>query len=78
MNAFDELAVGMVAELNVVITQEMTIGCRVDGMPRVYATPIMVLHMEMAAGSAIASAFQAGFVSIGVEITVCHLAATVV
>jgi hypothetical protein len=44
MNALDELAVGMAAELNVVITQEMTIGYLVDGMPRVYATPIMVLQ----------------------------------
>ena len=70
MNALDELAVGMAAELNVVITQEMTIGYLVDGMPRVYATPIMVLHMEMAAGAAIASALPAGSVSVGVEINV--------
>ena len=78
MNALDELAVGMAAELNVVITQEMTIGYLVDGMPLVYATPIMVLHMEMAAGSAIASALPAGSVSVGVEINVCHLAATAI
>jgi fluoroacetyl-CoA thioesterase len=78
MNAFDGLAVGMAAELNVVITREMTIGYLVDGMPRVYATPIMVLHMEMAAGSAIASGLPAGFVSVGTEINVCHLAATAI
>jgi predicted thioesterase len=48
MNALDELAVGMAAELNVVITQEMTIGYLVDGMPLVYATPIMVLHRQAA------------------------------
>jgi fluoroacetyl-CoA thioesterase len=76
MNAFDELAVGMAAELNVVVTQEMTIGYLVDGMPRVYATPMMVLHMEMAAGSAIASALSVDSVSVGVEINVRHLAAT--
>jgi predicted thioesterase len=37
---------------------------------------MMVLHMEMAAGSAIASALPAGFISVGMEINVRHLAAT--
>jgi fluoroacetyl-CoA thioesterase len=42
----------------------------------VYATPMMILHMEMAAGSAIASSLLAGFVSVGMEVDVRHLAAT--
>ena len=48
MSAFDGLEVGMSAEKNVVVTREMTIGHFVADMPRVYATPIMVLHTEMA------------------------------
>ena len=76
MSAFDELAVGMSAEKHVIVTRELTIGHFVVGMPYVYATPMMVLHMEMAAGSAIASALPAGFISVGMEINVRHLAAT--
>ena len=76
MSALDELAVGMSAEKHVIVTRELTIGHFVVGMPYVYATPMMVLHMEMAAGSAIASALPAGFISVGMEINVRHLAAT--
>jgi fluoroacetyl-CoA thioesterase len=34
-------------------------------MPQVHATPIMILHMEMAAGAAIASHLPEGFVAVG-------------
>jgi predicted thioesterase len=37
---------------------------------------MMVLHMEMAAGSAIADALPAGFVSVGMEVNIRHLAGT--
>jgi fluoroacetyl-CoA thioesterase len=76
MSALAGLTVGMSAEENVIVTREMTIGHFVPGMPSVYATPMMVLHMEVAAGSAIASALPAGFVSVGMEVNVRHLAAT--
>ena len=76
MSAFENLTIGMSAEMTVTVTREMTIGHFVGGMPHVYATPIMVLHMEVAAGSAIASALPAGFVSVGMEVNVRHLAAT--
>jgi fluoroacetyl-CoA thioesterase len=45
-------------------------------MPQVYATPMMILHMEMASGSAIASYLPEGFVSVGMDVKVRHLAAT--
>jgi fluoroacetyl-CoA thioesterase len=78
MSESDELAVGMSAEKYVTITREMTIGHFVAGMPYVYATPMMVLHMEMAAGSAVASALAVGFVSVGMEINVRHRAAAAI
>lgn len=78
MSASESIAIGMFAEQSLVITREMTIGHFVAGMPQVYATPMMVLHMEMAAGSAIASALPAGFVSVGMAIDVRHLAATAI
>jgi fluoroacetyl-CoA thioesterase len=78
MNMLDKLKVGMAAETNIIVAREMTIGHFVAGMPLVYATPVMILHMEMAAGSAIASALPEGFVSVGMAISVRHLAATAV
>jgi fluoroacetyl-CoA thioesterase len=41
-------------------------------MPQVYATPIM----ETAAGAAIASRLPEGFVSVGMDVKLRHLAAT--
>jgi predicted thioesterase len=76
MSAFNKLAICMSAEKNVIVTREMTIGHFVAGMPHVYATPMMILHMEMAAGSAIASSLPTGSVSVGMELSVRHLAAT--
>jgi fluoroacetyl-CoA thioesterase len=79
MNPLDHLkAAGLSADADFIVTREMTIGHFVAGMPLVYATPVMVLHMEMVAGSAIASALPAGFVSVGMAISVRHLAATAI
>src|ERR1700757_2799399 len=77
MNPLDHLkAAGLSAEADFIVTREMTIGHFVAGMPLVYATPVMILHMEMAAGSAIADALPQGFVSVGMEVNIRHLAAT--
>jgi predicted thioesterase len=76
MIAHDKLTIGMSAKLRLVVRKEMTIGHFVPDMPFVYATPMMILHMEMAAGSSIASYLPAGFVSVGMEVDVRHLAAT--
>jgi fluoroacetyl-CoA thioesterase len=76
MDAVANLTIGMSAEMKLVVTREMTIGHFVAGMPCVYATPIMVLHMEMAAGSAIADTLPEGFVSVGMSVNIRHLAAT--
>jgi fluoroacetyl-CoA thioesterase len=76
MNMLGNLTVGMSAEMQLLVTRQMTIGYFVPGMPSVYATPMMVLHMEMAAGSAIADALPGGFVSVGTEVNIRHLAAT--
>src|SRR6266481_4802262 len=76
MNALDNVRVGMTAEKTVTVTSEMTVGHFVAQMPQVYATPMMILHMEMASGSAIASRLPWGFVSVGMDVKVRHLAAT--
>jgi fluoroacetyl-CoA thioesterase len=76
MGALDNVRIGMTAEKIVTVTPEMTVGHFVADMPQVYATPMMILHMEMASGSAIAAHLPKGFVSVGMEVKVRHLAAT--
>ena len=76
MNALGNVAIGMTAEKTVTVTAEMTVGHFVAHMPQVYATPMMILHMEMASGSAIASHLPEGFVSVGMDVKVRHPAAT--
>ena len=76
MNALDNVTIGMSDEKIVTVTSEMTVGHFVANMPQVYATPMMILHMEMASGSAIASHLPEGFVSVGMDVKIRHLAAT--
>ena len=42
------------------MASEVTVGHSVENMPQVYATPMMILLMEMASGSAIASHLPKG------------------
>jgi len=76
MLARSNVKIGMTAEVTVTVTPDMTVAYFVPDMPRVYATPIMILHMEMASGAAIASRLPEGFVSVGMDVKVRHLAAT--
>ncbi len=76
MGVLENVTIGMTAEKIVTVTSEMTVGHFVAQMPQVYATPMMILHMEMASGSAIASHLPKGFVSVGMDVKVRHLAAT--
>jgi predicted thioesterase len=76
MNPLEKVTAGMTAEKLVTVTPEMTVGHVVPGMPEVYGTPTMILHMEMAAGSAVQPFLPAGHVSVGMMVNVRHLAAT--
>ena len=76
MNLLDTVAVGMTAEKKVIVTAEMTVGHVLPGMPLVYGTPTMILHMEIAATLAIQPYLPAGHVSVGMMVSVRHLAAT--
>jgi len=76
MNPLEKVAVGMAAEKKLIVTPEMTVGHVVPGMPAVYGTPTMILHMEMAAGLAIQPSLPSGYVSVGMTVNIRHLAAT--
>ena len=68
MPALGNVRIGMSAEMTATVSREMTVGHFVAGMPQVYATPMMILHMEMASGSAIAAHLLEGFVSVGMNV----------
>jgi fluoroacetyl-CoA thioesterase len=76
MGALANVTIGMTAKKTVIVSYAMTVGHFVADMPQVYATPMMILHMEMASGSAIASYLPEGFISVGMDVKVRHLAAT--
>ena len=76
MDARDFVKIGMSAERMLVVPPERTVGHFVPGMPMVYATPMMILEMEMASGDAISGHLPQGLVTVGTEVDIRHLAAT--
>ncbi|UPJ61362.1 thioesterase family protein [Bradyrhizobium sp. 192] len=76
MNPLEKVTAGMTADKLVAVTPEMTVGHVIPGMPAVYGTPMMILHMEMAAGSAVQPFLPPGHVSVGMMVNIRHLAAT--
>jgi fluoroacetyl-CoA thioesterase len=76
MDTLDNVTIGMTATKTVRVSYAMTVDQFVANMPQVYATPMMILHMEMASSSAIVSYLPEGFVSVGMDVKVRHLAAT--
>ncbi len=76
MDARDVIKVGMSAERMLVVPPERTVGHFVPHMPMVYATPMMILEMELASGDAIAAQLEPGWITVGTEVDIRHLAAT--
>jgi fluoroacetyl-CoA thioesterase len=76
MDARDVIKVGMSAERTLVVPPERTVGHFVRGMPVVYATPMMILEMEMTSGDAINRYLEPGWVTVGTEVDIRHLAAS--
>jgi fluoroacetyl-CoA thioesterase len=76
MDARDVIKIGMSAERRLVVPPERTVGHFVRGMPMVYATPMMILEMELVSGDAINACLEPGWVTVGTEVDIRHLAAT--
>jgi fluoroacetyl-CoA thioesterase len=72
----DNVRAGMTGRHEVIVTRELTVGAHVDGMPFVFGTPMMILAMEMASVAAAAPYLPAGWVTVGSEVNVRHLAPT--
>jgi fluoroacetyl-CoA thioesterase len=78
MDAREFIKIGMSAERTLVVPVERTVGHFVPGMPMVYATPMMILEMEMASGDAIRGHLQPGWVTVGTEVDIRHIGASLV
>ena len=76
MDARNVITVGMSAERTLVVPPERTVGHFVPHMPMVYATPMMILEMEMASGDAVTPYLEQGWITVGTEVDIKHLAAT--
>jgi len=76
MDARDFITVGMSAERLLTVTQQQTVQHFVPTMPAVFGTPLMILEMEMTSGDAISPVLPQGWVTVGTEVNIRHLAAT--
>ena len=76
MDARDVITIGMSAERRLVVPPEQTVGHLLAGMPMVFATPMMILQMELTSGDAIKAQLAPGWVTVGTEVDIRHLAAT--
>ncbi len=76
MDARDIIKVGMSAERTLIVPPEQTVGHLLAGMPMVFATPMMILQMELTSGDAIHGHLQEGWITVGTEVDIRHLAAS--
>jgi fluoroacetyl-CoA thioesterase len=76
MDARDVIKIGMGAERTLIVPPEQTVGHLLAGMPMVFATPMMILQMELASGDAIRGQLTPGWVTVGTEVDIRHLAAS--
>jgi fluoroacetyl-CoA thioesterase len=65
---------GMTGSRQEVVTRELTVGGHVEGMPFVYGTPMMIMLMEKASAVTVAGHLPPGWVSVGSEVNIRHLA----
>jgi fluoroacetyl-CoA thioesterase len=78
MDARDFIKVGMSAERLLTVTPDRTVRHVVPSMPAVFGTPMMIMEMEMASADAIKPYLEPGWVTVGTEVDIRHLAAAAV
>ena len=71
-----DVQVGMSGRKQEIVTPELTVGGHVEGMPMVYGTPMMIMAMEIASVFAVAAHLPPGWVTVGSEVNIRHLAPT--
>jgi fluoroacetyl-CoA thioesterase len=76
MDARDVIKVGMSAERTITVTPDRTVRHVIPTMPAVFGTPMMIMEMEMASAAALNPHLQPGWVTVGTEVDIRHLAAS--
>ena len=76
MNPLEKVTAGIPGEKSLTVMHDMTVQHFLSTMPAVYATPIMILHMEEVSTVSIADLLPEGHITVGMEVNVRHLAAT--
>lgn len=70
------LRVGLSGDKRVEVTLDLTIAMHDATLPPVFGTPMMIYAMEVAAAEVMGPFLPAGHISVGIEVSVRHLAAT--
>ncbi len=76
MNPIERIAVGAEGEATTIVGPEITVRHFHPFMPEVYGTPFMIYLMEVAASDAVQSGLPEGWVTVGVDVNIRHMAAT--
>jgi fluoroacetyl-CoA thioesterase len=76
MDAREIIKVGMSAERTITVTPDRTVRHVIPTMPAVFGTPMMIMEMEMASADAINPHLEPGWVTVGTEVDIRHLAAS--
>ena len=78
MDAREFITVGMCAERIIAVRPDLTVKHFVPNMPAVFATPMMIMEMEMASADAVAPHLGEGWVTVGTEVDIRHLRASAI
>jgi fluoroacetyl-CoA thioesterase len=76
MDAREFITVGISAERIITVRPDLTVKHFVPNMPAVFATPMMIMEMEMASTDAVAPRLAEGWVTVGTEVDIRHLGAS--
>jgi fluoroacetyl-CoA thioesterase len=75
MDAREIIKIGMSAERHLTVTPDRTVRHVIPAMLAVFATPMMIMEMEMTSADAISAHLEPGWVTVGTEVDIRHLAA---
>ena len=70
------ITVGITHKVTVKVTEDLLASSVGSGLVRVFATPMMIAQMELAASECIAGELEEGQASVGTELHVAHSAAS--
>ena len=75
MDAREYITIGMSAERIITVRPDLTVKHFVPKMPAVFATPMMIMEMEMASADAVNPYLEPGWGTVGTEVDNRHHAA---